>query len=216
MLHFIVSKSESHKVFFSKKVKSGPMSSFNFGSHMQTLAETREMDQLGQEVHELREEVTTLRAKVEKLTNLVSSLMATRDQPLCLQQPQQQTLQRPTAQNQAQKASRFDPIPVKYAELFSTLLRENLIQTRLPPLVPKRLSIGHRADLSCDFHQGAPGHDIEHCFAFRTAVQELIRANTLPPRVNYLSSKDLSNNINHRACNNLENRLQGQSLIQFP
>ena len=171
MLHFIVSKFESHKVFFfSKKVKSGSMSSFNFGSHM----ETREMDQLGQEVHELREEVTTLRAKVEKLTNLVSSLMATRDQPLCLQQPQQQTLQRPTAQNQAQKASRFDPIPVKYAELFSTLLRENLIQTRLPPLVPKRLSIGHRADLSCDFHQGAPGHDIKQCFAFRTVVQELI------------------------------------------
>ena len=70
-------ESESHKVFFSKKVKRGPMSSFNFGSHMQALAQTREMDQLGQEVHELREEVTTLRAEVEKLTNLVSSLMAT-------------------------------------------------------------------------------------------------------------------------------------------
>ena len=53
---------------------------------MQTLAQTREMDHLGQEVHELREEVTTLRAKVEKLTNLVSSLMATRDQPSCPQQ----------------------------------------------------------------------------------------------------------------------------------
>ena len=153
------------------------MPSFDFGTHMQTLAQTREMDQLGQEVRELREEVTTLRAKVEKLTNLVYSLMATRDRPSCPQQP----LQRSTVQNQAQKASRFDPILVKYAELFSTLLRKNLIQTRLPPLVPKRLSMGHRADLSCDFHQGAPGHDIEHCFAFRTAVQELIRANTLSP-----------------------------------
>ena len=126
MLHFIVSKSESHKGFlFHKKVKSGLMSSFNFGSHMQTLAQTREMDQLRQEVHELREEVTTLRAEVEKLTNLVSSLMATQDQPLCPQQPRQQAIQRFTAQNQAQRASRCDSIPVKYAELFHTLLNPN-------------------------------------------------------------------------------------------
>jgi len=153
------------------------MSSFNFGSHMQTLAQTREMDQLGQEVRELREEVTTLRAEVEKLTNLVSSLMATRDRPSC----PQQALQRPTTQNQARKASRFGPIPVKYAELFPTLLRENLIQTRLPPPMPKKLSTWYRADLSCAFHQGAPGHDIEQCFAFRNVVQELIQANTLSP-----------------------------------
>jgi len=139
------------------------------------------MDQLGQEVHELHEEVTTLRAEVEKLTNLVSSLMATRDQPSCPQQPRQQALQRPTAQNQAQKASRFGPIPVKYAELFSTLLRENLIQTRLPPPMPKRLSTLYKPDLFCAFHQGSPGHDIEQCFALRTVVQELIRANTLSP-----------------------------------
>ena len=84
-------KSMSHRFFFSKKVKSGPMSSFNFGLHMQTLAQTQKMDQLGQEVHELREEVMTLRAVVEKLTNLVSSLMATQDQPLCPQQPRPQS-----------------------------------------------------------------------------------------------------------------------------
>jgi len=47
------------------------MSSFNLSSHMQTLAQTQKMDQLEQEVHELREEVTILRAEVEKLTNLV-------------------------------------------------------------------------------------------------------------------------------------------------
>ena len=171
-------KSESHVIFFStKRSKKSPMSSFNFGSHMQTLAQTREMDQLGQEVRELREEVTTLRAKVEKLTNLVYSLMATRDRPSCPQQP----LQRSTVQNQAQKASRFDPILVKYAELFSTLLRENLIQTRLPPPMPKRLSTWYKPYLFCAFHQGGPGHDIEQCFAFTTVVQELIRANTLSP-----------------------------------
>jgi len=41
---------------------------------MQTLAQTQNLDQLEQEVHELHEEVTTLRVEVEKFTNLVSSL----------------------------------------------------------------------------------------------------------------------------------------------
>jgi len=86
------------------------------------------MDQLGQEVHELREEVATLRAEVEKLTNLVSSLMATQDQSLGPQQPRQQAFQRFKAQNQAQRASRFDLIPVIYAELLPTLLRKNLVR----------------------------------------------------------------------------------------
>jgi len=148
---------------------------------MQTLVQTQEMDQLGQEVHELCEEVITLQAEVEKLTNLVSSLMATQDQPLCLQQPRQQALQRFTAQNQAQGAPQFDLIPVKYAELLPTLLKENLIQTRPPLPMPKRFPMGYRAYLSCAFHQGIPGHDIEQCFAFRTVVQKLSQANTLSP-----------------------------------
>jgi len=45
------------------------------------------MDQLEQEVHELREEVTTLRAEAERLANLVSSLIITQDQPLVQQKP---------------------------------------------------------------------------------------------------------------------------------
>jgi len=40
--------------------------------------QTQKMDQLEQEV----EEVTMLRAEVEKLTSLVSSLMVTKDPPL--------------------------------------------------------------------------------------------------------------------------------------
>lgn len=148
---------------------------------MQTFVQTQKTDQLEQEVHELRAEVTTLRDEVEKLTNLVSSLMAAQVQPLCPQQPRQQALQQFIPQNQAKGARKFDPIPVKYAELFPTLLKEDLIQTRPPPLVPKRLPMGYRADHSCAFHQGAPGHDIERCFAFKTVVQRLIQDNTLSP-----------------------------------
>jgi hypothetical protein len=86
------------------------------------------------------------------------------------QQPRQQALGQP----------QFDPIPMKYAELLPSLLKKNLIQTRPPPRVPKKLPAGYRPDLSCAFHQGAPGHDIEQCFAFRTVVQKLIQDKGLP------------------------------------
>jgi uncharacterized protein YlxW (UPF0749 family) len=57
------------------------MSSLKFSQHMQTLVQTQRMDQLEQEVHELREKVTTLRAEVERLTNLVSFMTVTKDHP---------------------------------------------------------------------------------------------------------------------------------------
>ncbi|KEH26697.1 hypothetical protein MTR_6g471190 [Medicago truncatula] len=227
------------------------------------------MDRLEQEVHELRGEVTTLRAEVEKLTSLVSSLMATKDpplvqqrpqplcQPICMERPRQQdllpnllkknlvqTLPPPRVPNplppwyrpdlncvfhqgapghdteqsyllkedqklidnnawsfddldikvllqQQHLASHsiaavmpiFDPIPMKYAVLFPDLLRRKLVQTRPPPRIPKKLPAGYRPDLSCVFHQGAPGHDIERCFAFRNEVQKLIQDKALPFQV---------------------------------
>ena len=117
MLHFTVSKSESHKVFSSVKrsthLKSVMASSSETNSHMQTLVQTGKVDQLEQEVYELRGEVTTLRAEVEKLTSLVSSLMATKNpplvqqrplplcQPMCIKQPRQQVPQQFTPQNPA-------------------------------------------------------------------------------------------------------------------
>jgi len=44
-----------------------------------------------------------------------------------------------------------------------------------PPQVPKKLPVGYRPDLFCAFHQGAPGHDIEHCSALQKVVQKLVR-----------------------------------------
>jgi len=75
--------------------------------------------------------------------------------------------------------TQIDPIPIKYAELLPTLLKEQLVYTKAPLPVPARLSAGYRSDLSYAFHQGAPGHDIEHCFALKKIVQKLIRANLL-------------------------------------
>ena len=47
--------------------------------------------------------------------------------------------------------------------------------------MPKKLSTWYKPNLFCAFHQGAPGHDIEQCFAFRAVVQKLIEINTLSP-----------------------------------
>jgi len=88
------------------------------------------------------------------------------------QQPYQQQQPQPQSQQVA-------PIPVKYADLFPQLLEQNLVQTKAPPPVPARLPAWYRPDLFCDFHQGAPGHDIEHCHAMKKAVQNLIRTNRL-------------------------------------
>jgi len=91
-------------------------------------------------------------------------------QPQYQQQPQQQASGQP----------QFDLIPMKYAELLPDFLGRNLVQIRPPPWVPKKLPAGYMPDLFCVFHQGAPGHDIEQYFAFRTAVQKLIQDKALP------------------------------------
>ena len=48
-----------------------------------------------------------------------------------------------------------------------------------PPPIPERLPAWYRTDLTCAFHQGAPGHDVEHCYALKKEVQNLVRANLL-------------------------------------
>jgi len=166
---------------------------------MQTLVQTGKVDQLEQEVYELRGEVTTLRAEVEKLTSLVSALMATKDpplvqqrpqplcQPMCIKRPRQQVPQRLIPQNQApqqlisqnqvRKASQCDPIPMKYADLLPILLKKNLVQVLAPPRVPNPLPPWFRPDQNCIFHQGALGHDTEQCYPLKEKVQKLIENN---------------------------------------
>ena len=49
----------------------------------------------------------------------------------------------------------------------------------VPPPVPKNLSARFRADLSCIFHQGALGHDVEHRYTLKNAVQDLVEVKLL-------------------------------------
>ncbi|KEH23838.1 hypothetical protein MTR_7g095830 [Medicago truncatula] len=157
------------------------------------------MDRLEQEVRELRGEVTTLRAEVEKLTSLVSSMMVTKDPPLVQQRlqplcqpifvkrsrqqgpqrfiPQNQSPQQLISQNHVRKASHCDPILVKYADLLPIFLKKNLVQTLSPPHVPDPLPPGYRSDRNCAFQQGAPDHDTEQCYPLKQKVQKLIENN---------------------------------------
>jgi hypothetical protein len=98
-----------------------------------------------------------------------------------IQQPLYQPQQLYQKQQPRQQAprTRFDPIPMKYAKLLPSLLKGNYVQTRPPPPTPNKLPAGFRADLSCVFHQGAPGHDVERYYALRNAVQDLVEAKIL-------------------------------------
>ena len=166
---------------------------FNFDSHLQSLVQTHMMDQLEQEVCELREEVMKLRAEIEKLTSLVSSPIVKKDQPQAQQEPQLlcQSLRQQQPRLQAPR-TQFEPIPMKYAELLPLLLERNLVWTKAPLPVPGNSPVGNKAGFSCAFHQGAPGHDEEHCFALKKAVHKLIQANIL-------SFKDLNPNVQSNA-----------------
>jgi len=149
------------------------------------------MDKIEKEIHELREEVTTMWGDLEKLSTLVALLAVAQNPPHFQQRPQQQyhqwyqrhprqqAPQQFAPQNRVQRTPQYDLIPIKYAELLPILLEKNLVQTKAPPLFPERLSARYRPDLSCAFHQGAPGHDVEHCFSLKIKVQKLIEANIL-------------------------------------
>jgi len=82
-----------------------------------------------------------------------------------LYQPQFQQCQQPPRQ-QAPR-TQIDPISMKYANLFPKLFKRNLVYTKAPPPMLTKLTSRYRPDLFCAFHQGASGHDIEHCFPFR-------------------------------------------------
>ena len=91
-----------------------------------------------------------------------------------------------------QRKMRFDPIPMTYTELYPSLLKKNLVQTRARPVVPEKLPRGYTADASCAFHQDAPGHDLEDCFALKAEVQRLVQSGIL-------SFKDIVPNVQNNS-----------------
>ncbi|KAH1214369.1 hypothetical protein GmHk_14G042112 [Glycine max] len=119
------------------------------------------------------------------------------------QQNRPQTPQQPYHSQNRQKTT-FDPIPMKYADLLPALLAKNLVQVRTPPRTSDVLPPWFRHDLTCAFHQGAPGHDVENCYVLKNEVQKLVRANLL-------SFKDQNPNVQ---ANPLPNHGPAVNMIQ--
>lgn len=86
---------------------------------------------------------------------------------------------RAAQQPQQSRVMSFDPIPMTYTELYPTLIAENLVQLRQPPVVPKKLPWWYKTNASCAFHQNALGHSLEDCFPLKVEVQKLMRAGIL-------------------------------------
>ena len=92
------------------------------------------------------------------------------------QQPFQQRQQRVGYQIRGRAQDRqFDRPPVSYAFLFKKLQDLGLVQTRtLAPLRPDQRPASYDENAKCEFHSGAPGHNIENCKAFKHTVQDLV------------------------------------------
>src|SRR3954467_4364134 len=65
---------------------------------------------------------------------------------------------------------------MRYADLFPALLAKGLVQTKNPPTPAYESSHWFKADQSCPYHKGAPGHSIENYFSFKADVQRLVKS----------------------------------------
>ncbi|KAI5388827.1 hypothetical protein KIW84_074476 [Lathyrus oleraceus] len=97
-------------------------------------------------------------------------------QPQQQRQPFQQRPQRAGYQVWGRAVDRqFDRPPVTYSFLFKKLMDLGLVQLRtLAPLRPDQRPANYDENAKCEFHSGAPGHNIENCKAFKHTVQDLV------------------------------------------
>ncbi|KAK2451563.1 hypothetical protein QL285_010606 [Trifolium repens] len=94
------------------------------------------------------------------------------------QQPQGYSFQMPVnpvpqkAQQRAQKV--FDPIPVPYSQLLPYLVHNRMVTPRALKPMTAPFPAWYNSEAKCEFHEGAEGHTVDNCRAFKNKVQELI------------------------------------------
>ncbi|XP_050915537.1 uncharacterized protein LOC127130598 [Lathyrus oleraceus] len=106
------------------------------------------------------------------------------------QQPRAQA-PRQNTQNQNMRQwerATFNPIPMSYTELYPSLLQKGLVVPRPMGPPPGRLPPWYNPNAHCPFHEGAPRHDLEGCYALKHRVRELIESKIL-------SFKDMGPNM---------------------
>ncbi|XP_050909226.1 uncharacterized protein LOC127123003 [Lathyrus oleraceus] len=102
--------------------------------------------------------------------------------PPAYQQPRAQVPrpQNPPNQNRVQRARvPFASIPMTYTELYPSLLQKGLVTPRSLGPPPNPLPPWYNPDAHCPFHGGAPGHDLEGCYALKHIVRDLVEKKIL-------------------------------------
>lgn len=75
-----------------------------------------------------------------------------------------------------------------FTELYPYLVQRGLVTTRALGPPPNPLPANYNAATHCLFHEGAPGHDLENCYALKNLVRDLMEKKILsfndpPPNV---------------------------------
>lgn len=74
---------------------------------------------------------------------------------------------------------KFDVVPMSYSQLLAHLLCGSLIQIRELGPPPTPLPPGYDANTRCEFHSGAPKHNVENCKTLKHKVHDLIDSKTI-------------------------------------
>ncbi|KAI5435029.1 hypothetical protein KIW84_021747 [Lathyrus oleraceus] len=92
------------------------------------------------------------------------------------QLPPQQKTPRAKSQLKKEKEDRqFEGPPVTYTLLFKRLRDLGLVRSRiLIPIEQQRRPANYDESAKCEFHSGAPGHNIEGCRAFKHIIQDMV------------------------------------------
>ncbi|KAK2356739.1 hypothetical protein QL285_094067 [Trifolium repens] len=100
------------------------------------------------------------------------------------QQPQVYSFQMPVnlvpqkaqqVQQTQQRAKKdFDPIPVSYSQLLPYLVHNRMVTPRALKPMTAPFPAWYNSEAKCEFHEGAEGHTVDNCIAFKYKVQELI------------------------------------------
>ncbi|KAI5446832.1 hypothetical protein KIW84_014605, partial [Lathyrus oleraceus] len=97
------------------------------------------------------------------------------------QLPPPQKTPRVESQVKKKKEDRqFEEPPVTYAHLFQRLMDLALVRPRiLIPIERQKRPPNYDEKAKCEFHSGAPGHNIEGCRAFKHVVQDMVDSETI-------------------------------------
>ncbi|KAK2422365.1 hypothetical protein QL285_032905 [Trifolium repens] len=68
----------------------------------------------------------------------------------------------------------FDPIPVSYSQLLPYLVYNRMVTPRALKPMTAPFPAWYNSEAKCEFHEGAEGHTVDDCIAFKYKVQELI------------------------------------------